>query len=95
MPVLCQTIDLGQPSDSAGGTLKRYLTNEAKAGNCKFVYFAIIVKRCKLSENALAVTAYICAYDTTLFGTALVLGSASSLSYLPFGHFSHSTDNIY
>ena len=27
---------LGQPSDSTGGTFKRYLTNEAKAGNCKY-----------------------------------------------------------
>ena len=29
---------IGQPSDSAGGTMKRYLTNEAKAGNRKLKY---------------------------------------------------------
>ena len=28
---------LGQPSDSAGGTFKRYLLNEAKAGNSKLI----------------------------------------------------------
>ena len=33
----------GQPSDSAGGTFKRWILNECKAGHCKNIIYLMLV----------------------------------------------------